>query len=151
MKRKQPNQNTLECKKPKNQFSIGLHEIFTNQGFEVITHEIIKKLGTECLKACRLVSKSWKNTIDNSKIWMTLQLEKILWSHKVFRREGKNSNRRYRIKSKIGEEFPQWEVIIGRFMTAKTFAKSPGLSKSVLVCVTLCISVVPKTFHYSSR
>ena len=82
-------------------------EIFlTNQGLNHIVRNISRFLDVRSLAQCRLVSKSWKELIDNLREWLVLQLVHINCNKKKFIKESKV------LKTSIKRNFPEWSDVI---------------------------------------
>ena len=106
MKRKQEYQNALQCKKLKNEFTIGLKDLIKNPGQCQIVRDISSFLDVKSLAQCRLVCHSWRDLIDNDRSWLIFQLEHIQSHEKTFvdiMKCGKP-----KVKGIIKERFPEW-------------------------------------------
>ena len=62
---KQAMENLHEALKPR---YVRLDELVTNPGLQHVALYIFKKLDPKTLGNCRLVSREWKNCIDNGKV-----------------------------------------------------------------------------------
>ena len=57
---------------------ISIQDLIQNQGLKHIAEEIIGYLDAKSLANCRLVSKSWRDLVENGKIWWILQLQDMM-------------------------------------------------------------------------
>ena len=75
---KQAMENLHEALKPR---YVRLDELVTNPGLQHVALYIFKKLDPKTLGNCRLVSREWKDCIDNGKVgkyWVRKQLSDLL-------------------------------------------------------------------------
>ena len=57
---------------------ISIQDLIQNQGLKHVAEEIIGYLDAKSLANCRLVSKSWRDLVENGKIWWILQLQDMM-------------------------------------------------------------------------
>ena len=79
MKRKiSEKKQVSQTKKPKVEEVFPIESILQNPGFQLISRNIFKYLKLEDFSNCRLVSKSWKQFIDEDKYLAKVQLTEVM-------------------------------------------------------------------------
>ena len=73
--------------------------LFTNQGFNYVTEQMLSNLNLDDLANCRLVARHWKNFIDHNKLWWKFQIGFI-------RNDG----------FKLEIRYPEWTSTIEHFL-----------------------------------
>ena len=87
-----------------------MEEFLENPGLCHIVNNISRYLDPKSLARCRVVSYSWKNLIDNGRLWLIFQLEHIHNQEKIFTYyslEGKP-----KVITTIKARFPEWNTFV---------------------------------------
>ena len=88
-----------------------MEAFLTNEGLCHIVNHISSFSDPKSLAQCRKVCHSWKNSIDNDRRWLILQLEHIQKKEKIFIDWYKNE----KTTMTILERFPEWNAVVKQF------------------------------------
>ena len=89
-----------------------MKELLENQGLCHIVRNISRYLDPKSLAQCRLVSHSWKYSIDNDRQWFILQLERIHNQEITGDEIDYVELKRHKVKTTIKVRFPEWNTFI---------------------------------------
>ena len=92
-----------------------MEEILENPGLCHIVKHISRYLDPKNLAKCRAVSYSWKNLIDNSRLWLIFQLEHIHNQEKIFIDYDEDEGPE--VKTTIKARFPEWNTFVEEVLT----------------------------------
>ena len=90
-----------------------MEEFLRNPGLCLIVKLISSNLNVKSLAQCRLVSKAWRNLIDNHRSWLSFQLEHIRNQEKSFIDDEKKE--KSSVTTTISTRFPEWNNVIEKF------------------------------------
>ena len=89
------------------------HEaLLENPGLHNIVRNISSYLDPKSLAQCRLVSHSWKDSIDNDRQWFIFQLERIHNQEITGDEIDYVELKKYKVKTTIKARFPEWNTFI---------------------------------------
>ena len=87
-----------------------MEEFLENPGLCHIVKHISSYLDPKSLARCRAVSYSWKNLIDNGRLWLIFQLEHIHNQEKIF--IDYDVKEKPDVKTTIKARFPEWSTFV---------------------------------------
>ena len=100
-----------------------IEEILENPGLCQIIYHISSFLDAKSLAQCRLVSKSWRDLIDNDRPWLVFQLDYIQNTKKSFIDCNTIQIKGPTIKSTIAKRFPEWTFVVEQFTRRQKITK----------------------------
>ena len=90
-----------------------MEDLLKNPGLCLIAKLISSNLDVKSLARCRLVSKAWRDLIDNHRSWLSFQLDHIQNQDKFFIDDEKKE--KASVTTTLSERFPEWNSVIERF------------------------------------
>ena len=91
---------------------ISFQDLIQNQGLKHVAEKIFGYLDAKSLANCREVSKSWRDLIDDGKMWWILQLQEMM-TKEHHRQDVQDS-------FIFLDEFPNWKEVLDFFTTKAT-------------------------------
>ena len=119
---KRKRQNSRATKRPKKP-QIGLMDILSNPGLDLVKDLIFQNLGCEDLENCRLVSKSVKQSVDSSRVFYLKTISELRQFEKAFTVDSRFEAYAgtFERRAFIEERFPVWADIFDHFEAKATF------------------------------
>ena len=107
-----PNQKGILKQNVEEKSCGNMEALLENPGLHNIVRNISSFLDPKSLAQCRLVSHSWKDSIDNDRQWFIFQLERIHNQEITGDEIDYVELKKHKVKTTIKARFPEWNTFI---------------------------------------